>query len=322
MQGISVIICCFNGRKRLSPTLNSLANQIIPESLNWEIILIDNNSTDDSASFSLAEWHKFGKPTEMKVFQETKPGVAAARVRGLKCANYEFVLFCDDDNWLNNTYVARTFEALNSNSEIGAVGGYGIAIGEIDFPDWFKDYSHGYAVGKPKYESGNLPENEYLVSAGMGLRKELVLNSINILPMVLSGRDQENSLLPGEDTEICLRLLLMRKGLIYDSELFFQHFIPKERLTVAYRDAMFQAFKKTAEPINLFKMVVEISLATNFNKILTAVKSFIRLPFSYLKLVGRWDFERDVNFIYLSTGINLGKVNPKIILMKKITLLR
>ena len=47
-QGISIIIACYNSEKVISTTLEHLQNQKKYEGINWEVIVIDNNSTDNT----------------------------------------------------------------------------------------------------------------------------------------------------------------------------------------------------------------------------------------------------------------------------------
>ena len=47
---ISLVICTFNRSINLRNTLNSISGLSIPNNLNWEIIIVDNNSNDDTKS--------------------------------------------------------------------------------------------------------------------------------------------------------------------------------------------------------------------------------------------------------------------------------
>ncbi len=51
MMDISVIVCCYNGVRRLRPTIEHLARQKCSATLSWELVFVDNASTDGSADF-------------------------------------------------------------------------------------------------------------------------------------------------------------------------------------------------------------------------------------------------------------------------------
>ena len=48
-SGISCLICTYNGASRLAETLTCLARQVLPAGTPWEVILVDNASTDATA---------------------------------------------------------------------------------------------------------------------------------------------------------------------------------------------------------------------------------------------------------------------------------
>ena len=52
-NGISIVICTYNGVCRLGPTLKAIFSLKIDESIPWELIIIDNASTDNTSQFCL-----------------------------------------------------------------------------------------------------------------------------------------------------------------------------------------------------------------------------------------------------------------------------
>lgn len=49
MEGISIIICCFNSAKRLPENLRHISSQQVGKGVDWEVIIVNNNSSDDTA---------------------------------------------------------------------------------------------------------------------------------------------------------------------------------------------------------------------------------------------------------------------------------
>src|SRR5262245_11833929 len=109
-QGISVIVCCFNSSKRIRNALIALANQEFRSAIDWEILLVDNNSTDDTAAFSNNLWKTLSKDIQFRILFEPQTGLANARRRGVNEATYSTILFCDDDNWLAPDYLQTAFD--------------------------------------------------------------------------------------------------------------------------------------------------------------------------------------------------------------------
>jgi glycosyltransferase involved in cell wall biosynthesis len=60
-EGISIVICTYNGVKRLQPTLEAIFKLTIQQDLSWELIIVDNASTDNTSSLciDLIEKHQF-----------------------------------------------------------------------------------------------------------------------------------------------------------------------------------------------------------------------------------------------------------------------
>ena len=96
-NGVSVIICCYNSSERLFETLSHLKSQKT-NNLNWEIIVVDNASTDDT--FHVAEQMLRSSGLQYQIVKEPIPGLINARLKGETVSQYEFLLYCDDDNWL------------------------------------------------------------------------------------------------------------------------------------------------------------------------------------------------------------------------------
>src|SRR5581483_7114235 len=100
MNGVSLVICTYNGVERLEPTLHSIFAQKVSSAVSWEVIIIDNASTDNTNNFCLNLKEKEGFGGDFRVVLEEHQGAAYARARALKEAKYSWLLFCDDDNHL------------------------------------------------------------------------------------------------------------------------------------------------------------------------------------------------------------------------------
>lgn len=245
MKGVSVIICCYNSASRIEPTLVHLKNQVINHGLNWEIILVNNNSTDNTVSIASRSWQNAKIP--LHILDEPEPGQSYARLAGVHSAAYKYIIFCDDDNWLCPTYIQIVFDLLENNSQVGAVGGQSMAAfaqGE-PVPEWFALKHLSYATGKQAKRTGDVTERLLLWGAGMGTRKEAYLKAFDPKwPGLLVGRTGKE-LSSGDDSEYCMRLVLMGYKLYYDERLFYHHFISSNRLTESYIQNLEQSFKNS-----------------------------------------------------------------------------
>lgn len=224
--GISVIICCYNSIERLPKTLQHIFAQKLAEGMTMEVIVVDNASKDATTALAESLWaeviHRDG--IRFQVVPEIKPGLSYARETGMRTSSYEYLLFCDDDNWFNETYVARTYTFFKENKDYGAVGGNGEAACEITPPAWFDTYSSIYALG-----CRNDGDVTNVYGAGMGVKKSLIEG----YKTVLSDR-KGSSLASGGDSEWCMEILKKGYKIRQLCDNMFFHFIPKERLTTSY----------------------------------------------------------------------------------------
>jgi glycosyltransferase involved in cell wall biosynthesis len=136
--GISVIVCCYNSAARIAPTLQHLAAQQQFPFTQWEVIVVDNASTDNTATKAVQVWNGIdGDKPPFKVIFEKTPGLSAARKKGIEESQFDFVLFCDDDNWLHENYLSIALNILKENPLIGALGGTGFRVFEGGEPPYF-----------------------------------------------------------------------------------------------------------------------------------------------------------------------------------------
>lgn len=238
MIDISVILCCYNGKERIRPTLEHLAKQ--KTDLSWELIFVDNASTDGSSAYAQKLWYDLTPKAMLCLLQEAKPGLIFARKAGVKAARGKYIVFCDDDNWLRDDYIQTAYELMEHMPVVGAVGGQGVGVADVALPKQWKCWEGDYACGKITYQSGICDNIRTLFGAGLVVRK-IILNQVFGTPFVSVGRDGDK-LTGGDDQEICYRIMLQGYHLYYDKRLVYEHYMPEGRLNEAYHTKMIQGF--------------------------------------------------------------------------------
>jgi glycosyltransferase involved in cell wall biosynthesis len=251
--GVSVVICCHNSAKRLPETLRHLAAQQVPEGIPWEIIVIDNASTDGTADTALRHQVLF-HPVPLRVIDEPVAGLSHARVRGVREARHEIISFIDDDNWIAADWVERVNTIFAQQPEIGVCGGRVEAVCEIEPPAWFERIKGFYAVGSQHKQSGDVTNapGTLLWGAGLSMRTSASRKLLDDgFIFMLSGR-KGKSMLTGEDTELCFALRESGWHFWYDDALVLRHFIPKERLQWSYALRLMRGMGEASALVELY----------------------------------------------------------------------
>lgn len=251
MEGLSVIVCCYNSDWIIERTLDSLFSQVSIDLIKYEIILIDNCSTDQTNRLVRKCFDKYSSYDTSLIYEE-RPGLMYARETGIREAKYSYLLFCDDDNVLSNNYVISVYDVLLNNPRVAACGGYGIPEFQDGLkPSWFDNYSKSYATGS------QVSNRNYLYGAGCCFRKDSLLNlyKLGFCPLLV-GR-KKNDLLSGDDSELTMALKCLGYTLFPLGDASFLHVLNSKRLNISYLCSMFYGFGKASLVLFMYNRVIE-----------------------------------------------------------------
>ncbi len=232
--GVSIVIGCHNSAERLPTTLAHLSRQKVRPEIPWEIIVVDNASTDDTAVVARSCWPNH--PTvPLRVVHEANLGSGPARTRGCHEARYEYMCVVDDDNWVCEDWVELVADIMTGHPQVGVCGSYSEAAHEGTLPWWFEAHKDAYAVGSWGSEQGDVTDKKaFMWSAGLTIRKSAwdQLHRNHFQSQLIGKKGQKVG--GGDDSEICLALRSMGWRWWYEPRLRFQHFLPAKRLTWSY----------------------------------------------------------------------------------------
>jgi glycosyltransferase involved in cell wall biosynthesis len=243
-----MIVCCHNSARRLPETLKHLAAQVVPPGLAWEVLVVDNASTDETRKAAESFAGQFA-PGQLRVIDEPQPGLSSARLRGADAARYEFLCFVDDDNWVAADWVAIVFDFFSSSPKVGAAGGMGAPVFQGGAaPPWFDCFAQAYAAG-PQYPAGGDitdQQTSLLWGAGLCVRRTIFQELARIGFEFMSPDRKGGNLSSGGDVELCLAIRALGWRLHYLPALRYQHFIPPERLEWSYLRRLFRGAGESA----------------------------------------------------------------------------
>lgn len=111
---ISIIIPSYNYQNFIANTIESVINQTYD---NWELIIVDDGSTDDS----LAIIEKYRNNSKIKIFQHengVNKGLKDTILLGLEKSKGDYIAFLESDDWWEKNYLEKKAEILDKNENI------------------------------------------------------------------------------------------------------------------------------------------------------------------------------------------------------------
>jgi glycosyltransferase involved in cell wall biosynthesis len=234
MLDASVIICAHNPRSDyFARVLDGLRHQTLPLH-KWELLIVDNASRLPLASSWDISWHPIARH-----ILESELGLSWARRRGIQEASADLIIFIDDDNVLDETYLAEAIKIRQEWPSLG-VWGSGSIRGdlEVDLPESLRKHRSWLPlreVTAPRWS--NLASYEDApIGAGLCVRKKIAMEYTQFYDQSsihITGR-QGDSLFSGEDIEISYICCSHGLGIGTFPELKLTHLIPQRRLSEEY----------------------------------------------------------------------------------------
>lgn len=229
--GVSVVIATYNRASHLRETLRSVLDQL-PETVPFEVIVVDNNCTDETASVVSAIQVTAGP--RLRYIKEPQQGNAYARNTGIRQAKAPIVAFTDDDVLVASDWVQRIVESFRNSPTSTFVGGPVLPLWDGSPPAWLtvESWAPVAAVdyGAAPFEiSGNDPR--CLLTANLAIRRDVIERVGMFLPSLQRVKDGIGSL---EDHELITRLCDSGESGLYVPSMTAYTSIEAERLSKRY----------------------------------------------------------------------------------------
>ena len=130
----TVVVCTRNRAATLECLLKSMCEQAVPMGVSWELLVVDNGSTDRTGETAAA----FVGRLPLRVVAEHKPGLSDARNRAVSEARGEYLLWIDDDAIPEPGWIAAYLAAFVAWPEAALFGGPIAVAFDAPLPDWFR----------------------------------------------------------------------------------------------------------------------------------------------------------------------------------------
>lgn len=225
---VSVIVCTYNRATSLTRCLEHLSAQGVPVGKTWEVIVIDNNSTDETPEV-VRSFTADGR-IPIRHVREERQGLCFARNRGLAESTGEIVAYLDDDilaepDWL--TGIAAVFREAGCDAAGGRIH---LETGGNALPTWLVPNLWGY-LGHIDHGDERVyldGVRHYPHGGNMAIRRE-VFGRIGVFDVAV-GRTG-SKLFKGSETEFFHRLALTGAKIMYEPGARVRHIVKPGEMT-------------------------------------------------------------------------------------------
>jgi glycosyltransferase involved in cell wall biosynthesis len=240
IDSISVLICTYNRAELLEQTLEALARAHTPARCAVEIVVVDNNSTDETAA--VVRRAAMAAPWPVQYVREQQQGKSFALNTGLSVAQGDVIALTDDDVIPSADWLVRILSNFRAADGVVFVFGKVLPRWAVSPPPelltvrardiWGPLALVDYGDETIRYDAGTFGTRRLPIGANLAIRRDAI-ERIGGWRTDLGKVD--NTLIAGEDHELCVRLF--RAGLysgVYDPAVWVRHLVPASRLTRRY----------------------------------------------------------------------------------------
>jgi glucosyl-dolichyl phosphate glucuronosyltransferase len=235
---ISLVLCTWNNAERLAMTLEAITRCVPAGNIAWEIILVDNNSTDHTKRIV----DRFCARLPIHYVFEPVQGLSQARNAGLSAATGKLILFTDDDVTPCTDWIEMYWRELLRKPSGYYFGG----SVESDFEDTNFDHAllevapfcvRGFSLGtEPKEVIG-----EGFLSANWACPAE-ALKTVGNFDVSRGLNPASGQVITGEETDLMLRLQKAGWKGYYLPWASVKHFVPARKCTLKHIASRVQAY--------------------------------------------------------------------------------
>ena len=229
---LTITIQTYDRAAGLAETVRSLAALRSPHDVDYEILVVDNNSTDDTATVIQGLSAQLG--SRFRSVCEPRQGLSYARNRAIAEARGEIICFIDDDALADKDWLAAHAEAYRADERVAAVGG----PVKLQWPEgcsqptWLSNELEGYLSGLDMGPHGLVMEYpRYPRGCNMSVRRRVAQNVGGF--SVRLGR-KGSSLVSNEEKHFFCKVHKQGGRVVYVPEALVYHMIPETRLSRSF----------------------------------------------------------------------------------------
>jgi glycosyltransferase involved in cell wall biosynthesis len=242
---ITFIICSHRAPDSILDTIRSLGRQQRQETA--ELVLVNNGFSATRASALLEHAATSGLACPFRIVPEPIPGLGYSRRRGFLEAKGEWLVLLDDDNTVEDDFLAQLNRKLDAHPDIGGITALVSPVWEETPPDWLAVFGcnclsynvHSTFKNRPlekHFPSGETERAERPPGGGMVIHRSVAASYLKHAddPLRLSLARTGTSLVGCEDADMWGCIPPLGRSVLVTDALRVHHHIPKSRLDKKY----------------------------------------------------------------------------------------
>jgi glycosyltransferase involved in cell wall biosynthesis len=228
---ITIVLCTYNRCQKLARALESVAASTMPESSYWEVLVVDNHSSDQTRD--VAKEFSLRYPGRFQYLFEPNQGKSFALNRGIREASGDVLAFIDDDIVVDPNWLFELTKPLSDSQWVGT-GGRVYLPKDFSPPSWMAgEGNHALTSILAQFDLGSEPHElpRPPIGNNMAFRKEVFER--------YGGFRTDLGPKPGseiryEDTELGSRVMKGGGKILYVPTAIVRHDVDEDRLTKRY----------------------------------------------------------------------------------------
>jgi len=219
---ITVVVCTYNRRDYLKLALDSLQTQETEGVFGYEIVVVDDGSTDDTSNV-VADFISKG-PIPVRYVRENGHGIAAARNAGLANAKGDWIAFFDDDQLADNRWLMELWRSQESTGARCVCGARTLHLSDEELSSLSRFVR--LTLGEiPAKEPGHCSRRDTICTGNVLLHRSVPEQVGGFDPALVRG---------GEDTEFFMRVRKADIACYYTPHALVAHMVPSYRMQESY----------------------------------------------------------------------------------------
>ncbi len=241
MKEVTVAICTWNRAELLDQTLTRMHTLRIPADLDWELLVVNNNCSDNTDAVIAS--HEGVLPVRRVL--ESKPGLSNARNCAAAAARGDLIIWTDDDVLVDEGWLTAVVGAARRHPHAAAFGGpiepWFPVRPDPDYLAAFASLRDGFCGLDHDLPEGILPADRLIFGANMAFRRTVHLDlpfdtSFGMKPKQLGTGNTSTALAVGGWEEIDLLSKIRARGdqVVWVPTMMLKHYIDPRRMGIEY----------------------------------------------------------------------------------------